>query len=237
MWKRLQAEFELVDGDMKTINKLRQYDLRNVEVNDNITKFSVGLLHKKTVKRLLGKRNYVVKEPNNIFTFFDFFYKRIVLIVTIILCIVTFAILDQFIFRIKLVGLSGEEYTQVYNYLCEHGVKRLTLKKRARDSNLAYDITETFPFIASASIYIQGSSIKVVVARADNILPQIPISDIISDFDGVIGDIVVFSGNALVTVGDVVRKNDILVTGIRPTAIITIMNGKEVICVINNTVI
>ena len=238
MWKQLLVRFDLSDADIRTINRLRKFGLYNVQMSDDATlSFWVSLVHKSAVSRILGKRTYSIKEYNNMFTVMNFFYTRITLIITAIACITAFVVSEQFVFRIRLIGLGGEEYTQVSHYLKSRDIKAITLKRKARNPNLAFDIVNEFPFAAFVDIYIQGSKLTVFVGRADNVLPLIPVNDIITEFDGVIADIVVFSGTALVTVGDVVRKGDVLVTGMRPTAIITITNGAEVICIINNTVV
>ncbi|MDR0462116.1 MAG: sporulation protein YqfD [Christensenellaceae bacterium] len=238
MSKQLHVRFDLQDGDIKTLNRLCKFGLYDVEVfDDNSMRFCVPLMHKSDVKRVLGKRTYTIRERNNVLTLLNFFYSRVSLVVTAIVCIISFIVFDQFVFRVSLQGLAGDEYSQVKAYLDTHGVKTLTPKRTVRNPNLAHDIVAQFPFVASSSIYVQGSKVIVSVHRADNMVPQIPLVDIVSTHDGVIGDIVVFSGVAAVTVGDVVRKGDLLVTGTRPTAIITIVNGGEVVAVIDNTMI
>jgi predicted phage gp36 major capsid-like protein len=88
-----------------------------------------------------------------------------------------------------------------------------------------------------ASTSIHGSTLTISVLRAQNVFIDKQNVDIVASVDGVIADIIVFSGTALVTVGDVVRSGDVLVTGNRPTARISISNGQEVICVFNNAVL
>jgi hypothetical protein len=198
-------------------------------------RFSTQLKHKTEVTKILGRRTYTCVPQNNVLSVLNFFYTRGVLAGCMILSLAAFFVLQQFAFRVSLNGLSGDEYAQVKSYLETRGVKPLMKKKIVKD--LANDIVKEFPFAASAYVTISGSRVIVFVHRADNIIESIPCHDLLSTHDGVIGSIVVYSGVALVGVGKVVHAGDALVTGSRPTAKITIMNGDQVVCIIDNTVI
>jgi len=239
MWKqhKPKVKFSLADADLKTINRLRKFNLYDIEMVENTANFSVSLAHKNAVTALLGKRTFTVNEPNNIFTLLNFFYTRAALVAMVVVCLASFIVTQQFVFRVRVEGLSGAEHTMVSTYLQSRGISGITPKRTAKKPDLAHDIVQQFPFVASTNIQIKGSKLIITINRAENVVPRIPTGDIICTVDGVIGDIVVFSGTPNVTVGDVVRKGDILVTGTRPTAIITIVNGGEVSCIINNTMI
>jgi len=187
--------------------------------------------------KLLGKRECTVTVNKNVFGFLNFFYTRAVLVTTAIICIMAFAVLDQFAFRVKIYGLDGEEHTAVSQYITSQGVKKFTPKRVARDQKLAHHVVGKFDFIAAASTRVTGSTFVLTVVRAENTPFKIPDGDITAPADGVVADIVVFSGTPAVTVGDVVRAGDVLVAGPRAVAIISLVNGTEVICLVNNTVI
>jgi len=206
-------------------------------VKENYLCFSTSLNNKSAVKRLLGKRNYTCTEKNNMFTVANFFYRRVSLLLASIVCVISFVVLDQFAFRVRLDGLSGTEYAQVQQYLREQGIKNFTPKHVARNENLALELVRNFDFVAHANVHVRASTITISIHRADNVTSLIPCEDIVATHDGVIADIIVFSGTANVTVGDVVQKGDVLVTGTRPTAIITITNGTEIITILNNSML
>jgi len=231
------VRFYVQDEDTPLINRLRKFKPRNVSVSDDGVVFDVNLVHKREVIRLLGKRSYTVAENRNVFTLLNFLYTRTALVITAIVCIAAFVTLDQFVFRVKVWGISGDEHAQISAHLREVGITRMTPKNARNFNAVTRQIVERFDFVAAASATVQGSTLIFSIHRADNILDQIPDKDIVATHDGVITEIIVFSGTPVVTRGDVVRVGDVLVTGTRPTAIIHISDGAEVVCVINSTVI
>jgi similar to stage IV sporulation protein len=232
-----KLRFRLVDGDVRLLNRLSKFGLWDIEVCENVMRFSTELKHKTEVIKLLGRRTYTCFPQNNVLSVLNFFYTRGVLAACLVLSLAAFFVFQQFAFRVSLDGLSGDEYAQVKTYLETRGVKPIMKKKIAKNTDLANDIVKEFPFAAAANVTISGSRVTVFVHRADNVIASIPCKDLLSTHDGVVGSIVVYSGVALVSVGKVVRKGDALVTGSRPTAKITIVNGDQVVCIIDNTVV
>ncbi|MCL2229455.1 MAG: sporulation protein YqfD [Firmicutes bacterium] len=239
MLKRLRpsVRFKLVDFDIKIINRLKTFGLKDLVVQEQTIWFTVNYEHRAAVVQMLGRRTFTSTDNRSIVTLVNYLHVRRALVLSVVVCLVAFMVLNQFIFRVRVDGLEGEEYAQVSTFLNTRGITGLVRKSVARDPNLAIDLTGEFPFIASTSINVRGSHLHISVQRADTAFPGISTGDIISDVDGVIGHIVVFSGIANVTIGDVVRKGDILVTGERATAIIKIVDGTNVVKTINNTVV
>ena len=228
------ARFNVPNEGITLLNRLRKVGINNVYLTENGISFSTSLGNTTAVKNILGKRQYVVKNNRNIFGFLDFFYKRPALVIAVMVCLVSFIVLDQFAFRVRIQGLAGYEQAKVNAFLQERGIRTFTPKRTVRNDDIALDLIRQFDFVAHAFISVQRSTINVAIHRAENVTSNIPCSDIISTHDGVIGGIVVFSGTANVMVGDVVQAGDILVTGTRPMAIVTITNGTEIVAVINS---
>jgi len=219
------------------LNKLRKFNLREIRIEDDELYFSVNLAYKSAVCQVLGKNKYFIIENNNIFRSLNFFYTRSVFAITAAACVAAFIMLEQFVFKVKVEGLTGDEHKQIVRYLETNGIKKFSQKRSQNTFEVAQDIVNEFDFIAAANVQVRGATLIYIFLRADNVISQIPNKDIITAHDGVIADIIVFSGTALVSAGDVVHAGDVLVTGTRPTAIIHISNGKEVVCIINNSVI
>jgi len=237
MWKRWlagSARFSVPDEGVNLLNRLRKFDLYDIHMSDDGVSFSTNLGNKTAVKNLLGKRSHTITENNNVFSVLGFFHARLALVVTAIVCVIAFVVLDQFAFRLRVQGLEGEEHAAVNAYLRERGIGNFSSKRAARDEGLALDIIQAFDFIAHASITVRRSTIVVSVHRADNVAGEIPTGDILSTHDGVVAEIIIFSGTPVVSIGDVVMTGDVLVTGNRPTAIITITNGVEVVAIISS---
>jgi len=231
------VRFRIDDEGIGLLNRLKKYKLRDIEMYEGGVAFSVNLVHKSAIKRFLGRKPYTHVDNGNAVAVMNFFYARAVLVIAVCCSVVAFGITEQFAFRVNLEGVSGKERTQVLAYMQERGLCGITSKSMARDKGLAVEIVKRFDFLADAHISLRASTITVAVHRAENIAGKIANADIVATHDGVVADIIVFSGTANVSNGDVVRVGDVLVTGTRPTAIITITNGTEVVCVINNVVI
>jgi len=235
MWKPLgSVRFEVEDAGVALLNKLSKFGLRDVHSVKDGVGFSAALVNKREIIRIIGKRTYKCTENKNIFSVLNFFYTRKVLIAAALIFFAAFITLDQFLFKIKIDGVHGTEYTQVSAFLRDNGISRFSPKSTKRANFVAQKIVEEFDFVAAANAYVKGSGVIFSIHRAENISHEVH-GDIISTHDGVITRIIVLSGTPLVTVGDVVRKDDILVSGARAMAIIYIHNGPELVCVLNNT--
>jgi len=236
MWKQYfhgSVRFEVEDAGCALLNKLSKFKLRDVHCYDRVV-FTVALIHKKEVQRILGKRTYKCTENKNIFTLLNFFYTRKILVTSMVVFAAAFIILDQFLFKVNISGVHGTEHAQVTAFLNENGVTRFSRKSTKRMNSVTQKMVEEFDFIAAANARVSGSGVTFSIHRAENISREVH-GDIISTHDGVITRIIVLSGIALVTVGDVVLKGDTLVSGTRAMAIIYIHNGPELVCIINNT--
>ena len=238
MWKqylRGNVHFEVVDCDVKMLNRLRGFCLGNICQHEEITSFDIPRKASRAVKRLLGKRDYTAQENTNIYSLGNFLKNRVALMITAVICLLAFIVLDQFTFRVRISGLSGDEYAAVSAYLRDNGVKSFAPKSARNAKTVTQRAVENFPFVAAGNARIVGSNLVFSFYRAES--PVIQTGDVVATCDGVISGIIVYGGMALVTVGDVVRTGDVLVTGVRPMAVIHISNGTEVICTINNAVI
>lgn len=240
MWKLSilgSVRYKVEDANVALINKLRKFKPHDICLNSGILAFSAPLIHRREVLRVLRGKIYYSCENRNLFSIFNFFYSRTILTFTALICFAAFITLDNFIFKVKLHGVTDSEYAQVTQYLNSQKIKPFMIKPKQtliRTQNL---VTE-FDFIAAANIQVKGSNLIITVHRAENISAEIEeTANIISTADGVISKLIVFNGTALVTVGDVVRIGDILVQGPRASAIITISNGAEHVCTINQTVV
>jgi hypothetical protein len=138
---------------------------------------------------------------------------------------------------VRVEGLTVERQAAVTEFLSNRGIGGITPKRAARDEQLLVEMVRHFDFLAAACVSTRGSAMIFSFQCADNVTASIPNSEIVAAVDGVIRDIIVFSGLAAVTKGDVVRIGDVLVTGTRPTAIVVIANGNKTICVLNNTIV
>lgn len=226
-----ETKIKCADVDVNLLNRLKKFSVSGVKIRGGMTEFRVPLKHRGAVTRLLGKRDFVIADNRNVWALLNFFYTRLTIVIMAVVCAVAFVVSEQYAFRVKLSGVTGAEYDAVAAYMRENGLDGIVAKRRAMQPETAREIVKAFPFVAHAGLYLHGSTITVVVSRADYV--TISGDPIIAPMDGVVVDIIVFAGVAKVFNGSVVRAGDILVDGDRPKAIIKIQNGEETRTVIN----
>ena len=224
------SRFVVCDVGVALINKLRVFCIHDVTLCDGVLSFSVSMRYENQVKRIIGRREFSLRRQKDVLSALNFFYARSLLVCMLLACGIGYFICGQFAFKTTIVGVSGDEAQFVNNFLASNGFGRITRKSKASDRELLESLVTKFPFVASASMHVKGSKIIISVMSMENYSAEIlQLGDIISSVDGVIVDIVLFSGIANVEVGDVVKKGDVLVTGNRPLARIRIFDGNGIV--------
>ena len=200
-----------VQGDFRVLNRFRRYGLKDVEIGEDFVCFSVPLKYAQEVKRFLPKARTV--ENANIFRVLNLFYMRWVLSVCIIACIVMFAVLGNFVFRIKIVGVEGTQRVEVEQFVASQGFGTLMPKNQDRANALVQEIIANFDFVAHASVRMVGSTVYFWIYSIEP--PKNPTGndDIISAHDAVVTSVILASGRSLVSVGSVVHAGDVLIRG------------------------
>jgi hypothetical protein len=237
------VRFSVWDIEIGFLNKLKKFKLFAVATNaggaDGVAyiSFSTALINENQIRRILGKRKFTANRNVSALSVVNFFYARSVLIMAVAVALGAFFITERYAFRTEIGGVEGEQKVQIANYLSARGFGGITPKRLAHDKNLLNTLVSDFNFVSGAYMTLDGSRMRVNVICAENVVSQIPAADIVATAAGYIADIIVFSGTAKVVRGDVVRVGDVLVTGTRPTAIIKIADGTDIVCMFNNTVL
>ena len=143
--------------------------------------------------------------------------KRAGLFLGAICALIMIFISDNYVWDVRVVGNDRVTYTELKSTLADCG---LTVGSRIRE--LDVDAIETRVLLACKdiswiTINIQGTYANIQIREAgrepeksESVLP----SNLIASRDGQIEYLELFSGNAVVKGGDVVRKGDILVSGV-----------------------
>lgn len=212
---RGRARFFLknTNNSVYILNKLRVYCVDDVQLNARNMSFYVPLIHKSTVARILRNEKFTYKTNLNIFNILNFFYMRVALSVTAILCLVALIISNYFVFRVEVHGADAAHTMQIFEYLNSQNMKALTPKSDKSTQVTAQAITEHFDFVAHTSGKIVGSTLVFSVYEVKVADDKNNNNDIVSTADSVIKSIIVASGRAVVSVGDIVRKGDVLIKG------------------------
>jgi len=173
------------------------------------------------VKGVLARHKYSVSVNTNFFGVLNVFYSRIALSVATIVCIVAVFILSGFVFNVKVVGVEGEQASEVAAFVEAQGARRLVRKSKAGASTVAGEIVRNFDYVAHASSKIVGNTLifnvysVAVVKESDN-------CDIVAAMEGVVTNVIVASGRAMVSIGDIVRVGQVLIKAERQVGAIDV---------------
>jgi hypothetical protein len=208
------ARFNVEQCDYSILNRLRQYEVRDVSVDVNRLRFTVPLRYVSHVKLVLSRQKYSMKMNKNLFGLLNVFYTRGFLTVATVLCIIAFFILNNFVFNVRVIGVEGQRAREISEFVNGLGARPLTQKSGGRAAEIAGEIVKGFDYVAHASGKIVGNTLifnvySVTVAGKNGT------GDIIAAADAVVTNIVVASGRALIKPGDIVRKGQVLIKGER----------------------
>jgi similar to stage IV sporulation protein len=212
-----------VDGcDFAILNRLRVCCVQDVCVDDGGLRFTVPLKFMSHVKMVLGQRKYSTKVNKNFFGLVDVFYSRIALGIATLVAVVAFFILNGFVFNVRVIGVEGEQHAKIAEFVSGQGIRPLIHKSNGRAAVVAGEIVGNFDFVAHASSRLVGNTLIFNVYSV--VVPEGAQEnrDIVATSDGVITNLIVASGRAMVRVGDVVRQGDILIKGERQVGAIDV---------------
>jgi len=142
--------------------------------------------------------------------------RKIFLILPVIL-ICFFIVISKFIWNIEIVGNKKISKDEILKLVNDNGIKIGMLKSEINTEKVINEMRIKRDDISWIGISIDGTNAKIEIAEArekPKLLDKNEYCNIIADKDGIIDKINVKSGTAQVSEGDVVKKGDILVSGI-----------------------
>lgn len=210
-----RATFTVPNCDFSILNRLRVCCVQDVCVDEAGLRFSVPLRYMADVKVVLARQKYTVRVNKNFFGLVEVLYSRVALSVAALVAVIAFLVLNGFVFNVKVIGVEGEQHSEVAEFVSSQGVRPLIHKSSGRAAVVAGQIIGNFDFVAHASSKIVGNTLifnvySVVVPSGDN-----QAGDIVATMDGVITNLIVANGRAMVKVGDAVRTGQVLIKGER----------------------
>ena len=158
--------------------------------------------------------------------------KRFGLVIGMIVAVVLIAISDDYIWDVRVTGNERVTYTEVVNALAEYGIK-----VGDRIDSIDVDRTESlvllnFDKISWITVNIEGTLANVQIREVYDppLEHESHPANIVAERDGVIDHLEIYSGSAAVIEGEAVRKGDLLISGVRDSAVdglgITRASGK-----------
>ena len=210
------ASFCVEDCDFLLLNRLRIYRVRQVSFDADVGRleFTVPLQFVPQVKLVLARRKYDVRVNKNFLGLLNVFYARIALSAAAIAGVVAFFVLGGFVFNVRIIGVQGEQAAEVASFVHALGARPLTHKSGERAAEIAGEIIGNFDFVAHASSKIVGNTLIFNVYSV-SVADVTGGGDIIAAHDGIITNVIVASGRALVKTGDIVRAGQTLIRGER----------------------
>ena len=227
-----KVEFRVQGLPLSCLNKLRRYHIRNITVVDDTTIFQTALVHCAAIKKLVSNFEYQVTENYNLFRGVNFLLNHMVLVVAVLLALTAFFWADMKIYQVRVQCNDANLVPAIYEHLNQIGVKKFMPKSQLRHFDLSADLVATFDHVAHAHVRVSGNTLVVDLVTATNQTRKVK-TNIYAQYDAVIKEITAYSGTALVTVGDVVKKGDLLVTDAYPDSVVVtgevaFTNGEQI---------
>lgn len=143
----------------------------------------------------------------------DAIRRRAFMIVGLLLGLVIVFFASQFVYKVEIEG--NNRYNGVIErVLIDSGVSGVVYKGKLDTDALELRIIECIPEVTNATVYIDGTVLKVTTLT--NETPNVPIgadARVLSAYQAIVTRIYVSSGTANVSVGDSVKKGDVLIEG------------------------
>lgn len=141
-------------------------------------------------------------------------WRRKGLLVGIILFCLTQYLLSQFIWQINIQGNEGVNTGKVAAILENSGVRKGVLKSNVDLSDLERKLLLELEGLQWVGVSLDGVCLNVqVIERQGEPPPEEVVTNLIAAKDGLVVDILVLAGEAVVDIGDTVQKGQVLISG------------------------
>lgn len=142
--------------------------------------------------------------------------KRKILVGIVIISIISFIILSQFIWNIEIYGTESIDKEELMQDINNLGLKIGTLKRNINEEEIINKIRMERNDISWIGISMQGTNVKIQIVEADskvNVIDDNEYCNIIANSDGQIVKVSAQNGIPVVKEGDIVTKGQILIEG------------------------
>lgn len=180
-------------------------------------------------RKIKGKIKIKLIEKHGLPIYFQRYKKRMGLIFGLAIFLLINIFLSQFIWDIKVCGNETIDETEIVNTCNEIGINLGVHRKNIDTYNAKQIIALKFDEIAWVSLNIEGSRVTVNISEAnalehgENPFPR----NIVANIDGVIKSMKVVKGQKCVTIGQAVKKGDVLVSGVVDNVVSSHMVAAE----------
>lgn len=209
-----------VDGFSKErfINLVANKDIYvwDIRQSHNVLEMKVSIEGYKKLKPLWRKASVkvrIIKKEG--IPFYRFRYrKRKILIFGLIFFVIALYGLSAFVWKIDISGNERVSTESINKFLEKNDVKVGSLKNNINNIDIENLLLKNFEDLFWVSLRKNGTTLEVLIAENIDkkyIIDRDTPCDVIAKEDGIIDSMATSSGEAVVTVGDVVKKGDLLV--------------------------
>lgn len=191
----------------------------NIVRDNEYYRFNLSIRNYKKLKPIFRKTRLVPKinKKHGLPFFLYRNRRRKGFFIGILLCIALIYIMSLYIWDISILGGSRHTPQAMLKFLAENNIKAGIKKKKISGSHIEEEIRLAFEDIGWVSAEIKGTRLIIKITETNMPSPIVEAtapSHIVATKDAVVKNIVTRIGTPLVKPGDVVRKGDILVSGV-----------------------
>lgn len=179
---------------------------------------NIGIKNFKIVREIAKSTKCRVKiEKKKGLPFILYKYKKRKIFLACLIIIVVFILgVSNFIWNIEVIGNNTINTEEIISSINKNGLKIGIPKHKINTKEIINNIRLERNDIAWIGIHIKGTNATIEIVEADKkpeIVNENEYCNIISNKDGVITKINVQNGTALVNIGDIIKKGNVLVGG------------------------
>lgn len=195
------------------IKKVTVWEIKKYK-NCIVLKLSINNFKKMRELRAKTQLRIKILEKHGIIFIIKKYVKRIGIPIGVSIFLLTIYMFSLFIWNIEVVGNNNVETKKILKTCEELGVKNGSLISSIDSLLLREKLILSCDGIAWCSFNIEGSRLTVNISEISKNNDENTPSNIVSQYDGIITEILVESGTPCVERGQVVQKGDILISGI-----------------------
>jgi len=143
--------------------------------------------------------------------------KRKLFLTGLLLCLLFTVLINQFVWKMEIVGCEKLSVTYIKEQLAECGLKVGAFRPRIDEKKIQTKMLLAVPELAWLWVDKTGSKVSIQVKERvmpPDIFDPHDFCHLIASKDGVIDSMVIKNGEPVISLGDTVRKGDLLVSGL-----------------------
>ncbi len=208
------------DDYYKFINKIKYINIKILEI-----KYEQGYIYLKINSKYLEKLNkylvsykFRVVKVTGIYDILNKIKRNYIFCICLLIGIILFFIMSNMVVKINIIHENSEIREIIADELDEYGIKVLSFKKSYKElDKIRQEILDKYPDkLDWMEFDVDGMIINVRIE--ERIITDTSKDDLVCNLvaakSGIINDIKVEQGEALVNINDYVKEGDILVTGV-----------------------